>query len=353
VEVFTASDGALYLLRPSTDDLMIQAPPTGAAMLLRSLDGTRTCEQLAAEFDLRDDVDVETAIPQLWALGLIEDASTDGLWGVGAASCERYDRQLAYFAELAPPGTHREVLQARLAAANVTVIGLGGLGCWTASALACTGVGRIVVVDGDVVDLSNLNRQILFTPADIGAGKALTGAQVLRSFNPGIDVVAISRRLEGEGDVMEAAEGSDVIVELADWPVGKLSGWIAAAANRLGIPHLQASQDPPVIRIGPTFIPGQTGCAECQARGYAHRHELYDELLAHHASRATEAATFGPACAIIGGLLANEIVNILLGSEVPATAGRAAIADLRTLEWSWTESIAAHPDCPICGGAPV
>ena len=261
----------------------------------------------------------------------------------------RYDRQLAYFAELAPPGCHRERLQARLARAQVTVLGLGGLGCWTATALASAGIGRLVVVDGDVVETSNLNRQMLYTPADVGLGKAETGARALRAFNPSIDIVAVSRRLEGEEHVMEVARGSDVIVELADWPVGKLSRWAAAGAVELRIPHLQASQDPPIVRVGPMFIPGATGCAECQALAQRRRHSLYDELIAYRSGRTEETSTFGPACAIVGGVLANEVVNLLLGLDSPATAGRAATVDLRTLEWSWEEVIVGDPECPVCG----
>jgi molybdopterin-synthase adenylyltransferase len=330
---------------------MIRDAPAGARRLLTSLDGARTCEELAAELaDPPSGVRVDEVLGQLWDLGVLEDASRDSDCGLRPEERTRYDRQLVYLGELSPPGVHREQLQARLATARVTVVGLGGLGCWTAYALACAGIGELVVVDGDSVEPTNLNRQVLYTPADVGLPKAHVGARTLRSFNPLIAIDPVARRLEGEAEVAAVAQASQAIVELADWPVGKLSTWVAGAAGRLGVPHLQASQDPPLVRVGPTFVPGVTGCAECLAATQRERYPLYDEMTAFRAARAEESATFGPACAIVGGLIANEVVNLVLGLGLPATTGRAATLDLRSLTWEWDAPVARGADCPACGG---
>jgi bacteriocin biosynthesis cyclodehydratase domain-containing protein len=339
VEAFHSSDGCLYLLRPGGDDLMVRDAPESAIRLLGSLDGSHTCAELREH----------EVLHQLWGLGLLEDVGRDEDPRLRVAGGERYDRQLAYLAQLAPPGVHRAELQARLAAARVVVVGLGGLGCWTAYGLACAGVGELVVVDGDRVETTNLNRQVLYTPADVGNPKAAAGARALRRFNPLISVDAVVRRLEGPDDVIAVAAGAHALLELADWPVGELSTWVARASHRLGIPHLQAGQDPPLLRVGPTFLPGLTGCAECLTARHRERHSLYDELAAFRARRTEEVATFGPACAIVGGVLSNEVVNLLLGLSRPGTAGRAATLDLRTLDWAWDEPIEPRPGCPVCG----
>jgi bacteriocin biosynthesis cyclodehydratase domain-containing protein len=106
-----------------------------------------------------------------------------------------------------------------------------------------------------------------------------------------------------------------------------------------------------MLRVGPTFIPDATGCAECLAAAHRERYSLYDEQTAFRAARTEEAATFGPACAIVGGVLANEVVNFLLGLGPPATAGRAATVDLRTLQWEWDPPVERRADCPGCGAA--
>jgi molybdopterin-synthase adenylyltransferase len=342
VEAFPSGDGCLYLLRPGGEDLMVRDAPATAVRLLARLDGSRTCAELGEG----------EVVGQLWRLGFLEDAALDSDRRLEPAARARYERQLAYFAELAPPGVHRGELQARLAGARVAVIGLGGLGCWTAYGLACAGVGELVVVDGDRVETANLNRQVLYTPADVGRSKAAAGAGALRRFNPLVSVEPVARRLEGPAEVEEVTAGADALLELADWPVGELSKWAARVSHRLGVPHLQASQDPPLLRVGPTFLPGRTGCAECLTARHRERHRLYDELAAFRARRTEETATFGPACAIVGGVLANEVVNLLLGLAPPATAGRAATLDLRTLEWTWDQPIEPRPDCPACGSGP-
>jgi bacteriocin biosynthesis cyclodehydratase domain-containing protein len=328
---------------------MIPDAPPEALALVNALDGAQSRATIEARFaQAGGAIDPAEAIEQLWDLGLLEDAAASAVEPLPSAARDRYDRQLAYFAGLCPPGVHRDALQARLARSRVCVLGLGGLGCWTVSALAAVGVGQITVVDGDVVEQSNLNRQILYTPADVGQSKALAGARTLRSFNPLIEVEPVVRLLESEREVEEVASGADAILELADWPVGKLTAWVAAVSCRLGIPHVQGSNDPPLLRVGPTFIPGVTGCAECQVANDRSRYELYDELRDARAARSEETPTYAPVCAVIGGVLANEVVELLLGLTAPATAGRAAILDLRSLTWRWDGRVEPRSDCSCC-----
>ena len=95
----------------------------------------------------------------------------------------RYDRQLRYFGDLAPGATPPSEYQRRLREARVALLGLGGLGSWAAYALACCGVGELVLVDGDRVEESNFNRQILYRERDIGRLKAEAAAEALAAFN--------------------------------------------------------------------------------------------------------------------------------------------------------------------------
>ena len=90
----------------------------------------------------------------------LEDAADDEL--VPARERERYDRQLRYFADLASAGTPAADYHRRIRTARVALLGVGGLGSWAAYALACCGVGELVLVDGDRVEESNFNRQILY-----------------------------------------------------------------------------------------------------------------------------------------------------------------------------------------------
>ena len=348
VERFPASDGTLYLLRPGAgEDLALPALEPHQRVLLDGLDGTRTVEELAGLHPELTAPEVTETLAQLAELGLIEDAAADGDW-LSATEQERYDRQLEYFGELVGGRDSRAACQARLRAARVVVIGLGGLGAWALWALAAAGVGELVGVDGDAVELSNLQRQTLYREQDVGQRKALATARTLADFNSSIRFEAIDRRLEDPDEVAAVVEGADFVVEAADWPPYRLSRWINACCANAGVPHIGASQFPPLIRVGPTFVPGQRGCLACleaEARG---RDPLFDELAAWRQRSDTLSATFAPACSLIGGILSSDVIHTITGLAEPATLRASVVIDIRTLE---PRRIPVEPvaGCPICG----
>jgi len=105
--------------------------------------------------------------------------------------------------------------QRRIAAGTALLIGAGGIGCASATYLAASGVGHLTIVDFDTVDASNLGRQVLYTPADVGELKADIAANRLRTINPDIKVTAVSRRLDGDA-LAEAVQSSDIVLDGSD-----------------------------------------------------------------------------------------------------------------------------------------
>jgi bacteriocin biosynthesis cyclodehydratase domain-containing protein len=348
VERFPASDGTLYLLRAGQgEDLALPALAPQERALLDGLDGTRPVDDLVALHPELTAAEVSGTLAQLAELGLIEDAAADGAW-LSAAEQERYDRQLEYFGELVASGESRAACQARLREARVVVIGLGGLGAWALWALAAAGVGDLVGVDGDVVELSNLNRQTLYREQDVGEPKALATARTLADFNSAISFEAIDRRLEDRDAVAAVVEGADFVIEAADWPPYRLSRWINSCCAEAGVAHIGASQFPPLVRVGPTFVPGHRGCLSCLEESARGGDSLFDELAAWRQQADTFAATFAPACALIGGILSSDVIHHLTGLAEPATLNVSLVIDIRTLE---VRRIPVEPvaDCPVCG----
>jgi molybdopterin-synthase adenylyltransferase len=291
--------------------------------------------------------EVTGTLAQLGELGLVEDAAADDDW-LSLAEQERYDRQLEYFGELVAAGGSRAACQARLREARVVVIGLGGLGAWALWALAAAGVGDLVGVDGDVVELSNFNRQTLYREEDLGQPKALATARTLRDFNSAISFEAIERRLESPRDVAAVVEGADFVIEAADWPPYQLSRRINSYCAAAGVAHICASQFPPLIRVGPTFVPGRSGCLACLEQSARGNDPLFDELAAWRQQADTLAATFAPACSLIGGILSSDAIHHLTGLAEPATLKASLVIDIRSLE---VRRMPVQPvaDCPVCG----
>lgn len=346
-EEIETPDGDIYLLRPSADnDIRIEQPDAEERRLLAAVDGERTLEQLREEFG---DDEVDDLMAQLQELEVVEDAADDEL--VPAAERERFDRQLRYFSDVGTGGITPSECQQRLREARVAVLGVGGLGGWSAWALACTGVGEMWLIDGDRVELSNLNRQILYTEADVGLLKVECAAARLRAFNSTAKITTAARRLEGQEDIAEFIAGSDVVIDAADWPAHEIERWCNSACFEAGIPYITMSHFPPIARVGPLYVPGKTGCFVCQEIGYRREYPLFDVAIEQRRAKPSPAATLGPACGLIGGQVAMEIMHLLTGLSRPATQGVAHICDLRTMEVK-REPVTPEPECPICGKLP-
>jgi molybdopterin-synthase adenylyltransferase len=336
--------GDVYILRPGAGaDLVIEQPDESTLALLDALDGSRSADELERDFGREA---VREAIGALTDAALLEDAADDDR--LSPRDRERFDRQLRYFGDLAAAGTPPAEYQERLARARVVVLGVGGLGTWGSYALACCGVGALVLVDGDRVERSNFNRQVLYRESDLGRMKAEVAAEALRAFNSACDVRAVPRRLECEADVREVVEGADFVVNGADWPAHDIERWVNAACFGAGVPSITMSHSPPVARVGPMYVPGVTGCFACQEATYRERHPLYDELIEQRRGRPSPAAALGPVCAFVGGQVALEAVHLLTGLVPPATLGRAWIYDLRTMRVTH-EEVPRREDCPVCG----
>ncbi|HEY8502256.1 MAG TPA: TOMM precursor leader peptide-binding protein [Solirubrobacterales bacterium] len=343
-EEIETPEGDIVLMRPSADgDIRIEQPDERERKLLLALDGGRTLEQLHDEFG---EETVDQAVSGLQSMGAIEDAADDELLAPGELA--RFDRQLCYFSDIVSDGMTAAQCQERLREAKVAVLGVGGLGGWSAWALACTGVGEMWMIDSDRVEISNLNRQILYTEADLGLLKVECAVARLRAFNSSTRFTAEARRLESEAEIGEFIAGADVVIDAADWPAHDIERWCNSACFAAGIPYITMSHFPPIARVGPFYVPGKTGCFACQEIAYRREYPLFDTAIEQRRGKPSAAATLGPACALIGGQVALDVMHLLTGLSEPSTQGVAHLYDLRTMEVN-REPVVPEPGCPVCG----
>ena len=161
---------------------------------------------------------------------------------------ERYDRQLRL------EGWD----QKKLMDSKVIIVGVGAIGCELAKDLTLMGVGKIVLVDNDVIELSNLNRQMLFTDSDIGRPKAEVAAEKLKVMNPWVKIESYYRDVR-EFD-LDFFKDSDVIASCLDnWPTRR---WLNSLAVELNKPLVDAAMDGMYANLQ-VVIPGKTACLEC------------------------------------------------------------------------------------------
>ena len=352
VEAITAADGDIYVLRGGTDaEFVIEDPSPFERALVELLHEPASVPELHAALTrrghARSAAEVEAAIADLDAVGLIGERPVP-YEGLGPEDRERYDRQLVYFGDLIGEGAPAVDAQRRLLAASVTIVGCGALGSWTAAALACAGIGRLVLVDDDTVELSNLNRQLLFRRDDVGRRKVDAAADALAAFNPGIAIERVHTRITGPDDVARLVAGADLVVGTADHPPHRIARWLNEGCHAVGVPHVTAAQFAPIVRLGPLFRPGVTGCQACQEQAARDEYPDYDALVEYRMSRPITGATLGPPSALIGGVLAMDAVHVITGAATPATQGRSLVVDMRDLSIA-ADPVRAHPGCPVCG----
>ena len=339
-------NGDIYLLRPSAGaDIQIEQPDEEGRRLLAALDGSHSREELEEAFGEQP---VGDLLAQLGELGLIEDAIDDEQ--ISPAATARFDRQIRYFSDITVGPTPSEC-QARLEEARIVVLGVGGLGGWSAWALACCGIGEMLLIDGDRVEESNFNRQILYSESDTGRLKADAAAERLAAFNSAMRIETLPERMDGVEAIAEAIEGADLVIDAADWPAHDIEEWVNTACYAAGIPYITMSHFPPIARVGPLYVPGVTGCFACQVAGYRRRYPMFDVAIEQRRAKASPAATLGPACGLIGGHVGMDVMHHLTGLSRPSTLALGHIYDLRTMKVE-REPVMAEPDCPVCGHLP-
>jgi bacteriocin biosynthesis cyclodehydratase domain-containing protein len=342
-EQMESPDGDLYLLRPSAGtDIQIEQPDEEGLRLLAALDGGRTRAELEEEFGREE---VGDLLAQLEELNVVEDAADDDL--IDGDVMARFDRQLRYFSDVSGGPTPSQC-QDRLEGARVAVLGVGGLGGWSALTLSCCGIGEMLLVDFDRVELSNLNRQVLYGEDDIGQLKAEAAAERLASFNSRMRIEVKAKRLESEAEIAATIEGYDIVIDAVDWPAHDIERWVNSACFATGVPFIAMSHFPPIARVGPFYVPGLTGCFACQEISYRRSYPLFDVAVEQRRAKPSPAATLGPACALIGGQVALDIMHHLTGLAPPSTLGVGHIYDLRTMKLE-REDVVPEPDCPVCG----
>ena len=226
--------------------------------------------------------------------------------------------------------------QAKLKAAHVAIVGAGGIGCPAITYLAAAGVGKLTIIDDDVVELSNLQRQPLFTDADIGARKAVVAANAAQRINPNVEAIAVAQRLD-HGNATTLLDGANLILDGCDNFATRL------AVNRAAV-ALQTS----LLSAAIGAFEGQVALYEGWRVGSPCYACLVGSDPAQDGINCAETGVMGALAGMIGTMAALEAVRALTGWG-SALTGRLAIVDM--LDRRWREvAVAKDPECPICRG---
>ncbi len=323
--------GAIHIARGNLESRIERAAPDRARPMVvycaagnRSAFAAKTLEELGYE----DVVSLSGGFTDWKRNGFPVELAT----GLDAPKRARYSRHLL-IPEVGEQG------QLKLLDSKVLLIGAGGLGSPASLYLAAAGVGRIGIVDADVVDESNLQRQIVHSTEVLGEPKAQSAKRTVEALNPDVQVVAYQERLTSENVERILADGWDVIVDGADnFPTRYL---VNDASVWHGIPVVHGS----IYRFEgqvTVFRPGDGPCYRCLFPA-----PPPPEL----APSCAEGGVLGVLPGIIGSLQTNEALKLALGIGEPLV-GRLLLFDALAAEFTEV-SIRRDPDCPVCGEHPT
>ncbi|MBW3087254.1 HesA/MoeB/ThiF family protein [Bifidobacterium sp. 82T24] len=229
--------------------------------------------------------------------------------------------------------------QKRLLASKVLIVGAGGLGSPVALYLAAAGVGTIGIVDDDVVDVSNLQRQIIHDDDHVGMPKAESAKLGIERLNPDV-TVNVYRTMFTADNAADIIDGYDLVIDATDNFAAKFL--INDACVLAGKPFVHGG----VVRFSGQlmdYVPGEGPCYRC----------IFREMpAAGEVPTCREAGVLGAAVGVIGSLQAVEAVKMITGAGELLTA-RMLTVDLLTMNIRRVPLPEREPDCPVCGDHPT
>lgn len=230
-----------------------------------------------------------------------------------------------------------ESSQERLLAAHALVVGAGGLGSSALLYLASSGMGRITIADGDAVDLTNLQRQVVHRVSSVGMNKAVSAAATLAAINPEVQVVAVPERLGGEALRARVRE-ADIVLDCSD-----------NFATRHAINAACVEAGRPLVSGAGIRYDGQVAVFDSRDPEAPCYHCLFPANAPEEEERCATMGVFAPLVGVIGTMQAMEAIKLVAGVG-ETLAGRLSMFDARDSRWHEVR-LTRDPHCPVCAPA--
>jgi molybdopterin/thiamine biosynthesis adenylyltransferase len=330
----------------------IEDPEGRYGSLIRLLDGHHSVGQIVDELaGVLPPEEISDSLRSLDESGFLEDAAAPLPPELSPDEAERYRANINFFNTLVGPGESKYDLQVRLKGLRVGLIGMGGIGSNVAMALAELGVGTLTAMDFDKIELSNLNRQVLYSTPEVGDLKAQAAAKRLRAFNPEMTFVGSSERITSQQDADEFVRlaAADVVFCLADKPNGHIDFWVNRACVQQGVTMIAGSV---FAGIGNAYsvIPGKTACFQCRVDTEVEQApELGEEIgYIQTADYNVSNGATGPTCMFHAYFLVYEMLRLVFDIAAPLTSNRLFEINFLSFAQEFTE-LPRRSDCSVCG----
>ncbi|HUU41019.1 MAG TPA: ThiF family adenylyltransferase [Desulfatiglandales bacterium] len=320
--------------------------------VLELLDGTRNLEtiiiDLANEGFVHKEEEIEGFIQELSKHNLLEVRKDKDFDVLDIRSIERYSRQLSYFLLFTEERNHAFRFQKKLMESRVAILGIGGVGSYLAYGLVAIGVGSILGIDGDYVELSNVSRQILYNEKDIGRSKVDVAAEKLKLINSRTNLKFIPRNLCSPKEIHKVLqdESIDFLVLSADIPRGLIGQWVNEACVHASVSFCEVGSCEDIGIVGPIVIPGKTPCWLCGTS--IPETAMLEKEYVRKLNQRFIPSIFDPLNAGVASIALIEITKHLTSFSECRLYGQRLFIDFTSLE-TYFETFTKNVACPVCG----
>lgn len=351
VEYSFAVNKILFFARPGT---AIELEDAGKFIftVCNLMDGEKSIEDIREK--LSSDYPVETAfledlLSTLDNEGLIEDLAVCKPGSLSVYDVERWSRNIEFLGAYSKAKDNKYSHQEKIKKMKVCLLGLGGVGSGVLYNLVAMGVQNIRIVDFDNVELSNLNRQIIYDECDVGKSKAEAARAKILRFYPQANIDAFRKKVVSAESLKDFIEGCDIVINAADQPREHIIDWLNLACVNANIPFICGALDSRYA-IYYSIIPGKTGCIECWKSSARKSGVLFQDFYRNEEFRAAESpnVTIMPFISIISGLMCADFLKIATNILSPLSLGKLNSFDFIDGKISTLESWGKDPNCSIC-----
>ena len=313
--------------------------------IVSSLDGTRTTEDIANEYGIELD-ELNELLNFLRKKGILDNVHSK-------ADFEGYDeyrRVIHFLAEYSHSHEHLVDMWNNIRNSTVLIVGLGAVGSWVACNLSQSGVGKLILMDKDIVDETNLHRQFGYKSSDVGRMKADALGDRIQAFNPNINIQKEYRFLDDTTLRVFDDQQIDLIINCADKPtVDATSLWIGEYAMKRGIPHIVGGgYNLHLSLIGQTVIPGKTACVKCFQKTLEEENKIDPARVKKLLVKNRKVGSFGPMCSMIASMVGMEAIKVLSKEIMPSNINRRGEFDIYKMDIKYKD-YARRNDCEWCG----
>ncbi len=329
--------------------------PTGfLASVCQTLDGKKDINAIENELKVKHPEQTQYLADSLSALDkakLIENAQVKPTPGLNHYDLQRWSKNIEFFGTFASYETNKFESQECLKNVKITLLGLGGLGSHILYDLAALGIRHIRAVDFDKVELSSLNRQILYSESDVEL-KTQAAERRIKKFSPKGKFEFINKKLESQKDVENVVAGSDFVICVTDKRQKNMQSWLNQSCVKHNITYIDGWLDTKKATLF-SVIPGISGCTECWKQHVVRQDSIasiLNEIELQKGEQRLLAPTIVPFVSALTGFMLTELIKMITGISTVQTTNKLTTFDFESLRINAIETWGKQIDCKTCSG---